>query len=184
MFPTFKFDEEKALGAVSLVLLNSGGHCKFHKLFKTLYFAERKHLVKYGRPIFNDTYVAMKNGPVPSMVYDIVKIVKGESAYYSQEANARFATFFSVNDHTVSVIPKEIDLDVFSESEIECILESIEENKFLDFQSLTDKSHDLAWQNVGPNQKINVLDIAKAGGANDEMLKYIVLNLENENLAM
>jgi uncharacterized phage-associated protein len=183
MNATFKFDQEKAIAAVSLVLINQDGKCNFHKLFKILYFAEQKHLSRYGRTIFNDTYIAMKNGPVPSSVYDILKITKGDSIYYNQDIAAFFSTYFSVEDYNIKLNKKDLDIEIFSESEVECITESIEENKFLGFNTLTSKSHDLAWENVGLNQRISVLDIAKAGGANDELLKYIVLNIENEQLA-
>jgi uncharacterized phage-associated protein len=40
-----------------------------------MYFADRKHLEKYGRFICGDSYVAMKHGPVPSEIYDILKAV-------------------------------------------------------------------------------------------------------------
>lgn len=185
MKPTFKFDQEKAIAAVSFILLNSEGHqCTFHKLFKILYFAEQKHLSRYGRTIFNDTYIAMKNGPVPSSIYDMVKIIKGESIYYKEDLAQYFSSYFGVKDHFVTIVNTKLDLDVFSESEVECLSESFEENKFLGFGALTDKSHDLAWQRVGPNQKIAILDIAEAGGANEELMKYIVLNLENEHIKL
>jgi uncharacterized phage-associated protein len=180
---SFTFNQEKAIESIKVVLSNLNGECGFHKLFKILYFAEQKHLAKYGRPIFSDTYVAMKNGPVPSSVYDILKIVKGESRYAMPELIDFFGKFFSIRDHHhVHIEDKSIDLDLFSESEIECLVESINENRFLGFQTLSDKSHDFAWKNAEPNEKILVLDMAKAGGANDELLKFIAINIENENL--
>lgn len=181
MTPTFKFDQEKAILSIKVVLKNFNGTINFHKLFKVLYFAEQKHLSTYGRPIFADTYIAMKDGPVPSSIYDILKIIKGDSIYYNQNLQESFSKIFSVQEHKVSLKDPAIDLDVFSESELECLGASIEENKLLGYQNLADKSHDLAWNNSGRNQKISVLDIAKAGGANDELLKYITLNIENEH---
>lgn len=182
MIYTFKFDQEKAISAIKVVLKNLDGKCNFHKLFKILYFAEQKHLATYGRPIFGDIYIAMKDGPVPSTVYDFIKIIKGGSIYYDPSLQEKFSKFFNVDEHWVTIKDNEVDLDIFSESELESLSESISENKLLTFQTLADKSHDLAWRNSGRNQKISTLDIAKAGGANDELLKYIALNIENENL--
>ena len=36
------------------------------KAVKLLFFADKYHLVKYGRPIIGDRYVKMEHGPVPS----------------------------------------------------------------------------------------------------------------------
>jgi len=36
-----------------------GGTGDFHKVFKILYFADQKHLVRYGFAITDDRYIAM-----------------------------------------------------------------------------------------------------------------------------
>src|SRR5690606_35210841 len=43
------------------------------RLLKLLYIADREHLKKAGRPIIGDQPVAMKNGPLHSAVYDLVR---------------------------------------------------------------------------------------------------------------
>jgi len=42
-------------------------------LLKMLYFADRYHIRHYGNLLSNDSYVAMKLGPVASITYDILK---------------------------------------------------------------------------------------------------------------
>lgn len=44
-----------------------------YDIVKTVFLADRAHLNKYGRPVTYDNYVAMKFGPVPSLVYDVLK---------------------------------------------------------------------------------------------------------------
>lgn len=44
-----------------------------YKIVKLVYLADREHLNIYGRPITYDKMVAMKNGPVASTTYDIIK---------------------------------------------------------------------------------------------------------------
>lgn len=44
-----------------------------YDIVKTIFLADRKHLNRFGRPITFDKYVAMKFGPVPSTVYDLLK---------------------------------------------------------------------------------------------------------------
>ena len=55
------------------------GRADFHRIFKILYFADEKHLALYGFPIVGDEYIAKKNGPVPSITYDIVKAAKNNN---------------------------------------------------------------------------------------------------------
>jgi Protein of unknown function (DUF4065) len=47
-----------------------------------MYFADHKHLSRYGSAITDDTYIAMANGPVPSMAYDILKSLRGEGLFF------------------------------------------------------------------------------------------------------
>ena len=42
-------------------------------IIKTLFLADKAHLNDYGRPVTFDKYVAMQNGPVASLAYDILK---------------------------------------------------------------------------------------------------------------
>jgi uncharacterized phage-associated protein len=42
-------------------------------ILKTLFLADKVHLNAYGRPITFDEYVAMTDGPVPSLAYDLLK---------------------------------------------------------------------------------------------------------------
>lgn len=42
-------------------------------ILKTLFLSDQAHLNRYGRPITFDEYVAMPDGPVPSLAYDILK---------------------------------------------------------------------------------------------------------------
>ena len=69
-----KFNKEKATHSI-LYVANKLERRDLHKIFKILYFAERKHMQDWGRPIIGDTYIAMDAGPVPSRVYDILKYI-------------------------------------------------------------------------------------------------------------
>jgi uncharacterized phage-associated protein len=48
-------------------------HVTQYDIGKSLFLADRAHLNKFGRPITFDNYVAMKDGPVPSLAYDFLK---------------------------------------------------------------------------------------------------------------
>ncbi|MEA3486569.1 MAG: Panacea domain-containing protein [Thermodesulfobacteriota bacterium] len=180
---SFNFNEQKAIAAVLYVSKHLTVQQDiritpdFHKIFKILYFADQQHLAKYGRPIVGDYYIAMTHGPVPSRIYDMLKIVKGDSIFGDDK---NYGAFFDVKNHYV--YPKQDpDMDEFSESDIKCINESLKENEALGFRSLKDKSHDMAYLKATKDDKISISEMAKVAGADEGMLSYIRNVSENES---
>ena len=178
--PNFKIDISKAK-AVILYIANKFGETDFHRVFKILYLAEKAHLVQYGRMIVGDTYMAMKYGPVPSFIYDAFKAIRGDG-YRIPELDSFYSAFEVKNKY--SLITKEkADLDELSESDIKCLDKAIEDNKNLDFQQLSDKAHDDAWKGVERDDAMDLINIAKSGGADEKMIKYIIESQEYKNIA-
>lgn len=169
----FKINQEVTFNAALLILEMMGGKCGIHKLFKILYFADQKHLARYGTPISGDVYIKMDKGPVPSALYDFVKHLRGARSENASEL------FDMIDDKTLAAKSKP-DFDELAESYIECLEQSFEENAHLPFGELTLKSHDSAWNSA--KRKIDPIEIARVGGADNEMLKYIEINLENESI--
>jgi uncharacterized phage-associated protein len=171
----FKFEEDKALSAllyISRALLAGRFKSDLHKIFKIMYFADMKHMVRYGRSITKDFYIAMADGPVPSQIYDIAKAVRGDSKLC---VPGKYAEFFEVRGKYI-VVPKiEPNMEELSRSDIECINESLRENQGLSYTQLKRKSHDKAYDNADGNRnsEISPKDIAKVGGADERVLVYI-----------
>lgn len=168
----FDFDREKGIASALYVckkLIGEKHLPSLHKIFKIFYFADQKHIASYGRPIVGDNYVAMKYGPVPTNLYSIFQSVRGDGDCFSSDA---YNAFFEVKGHNVSPLA-DPDLDELSESEIECLDSSIEENKAKGFGELTALSHDLAYENAGQNCDISFRDIAKAAGASKSTIAYM-----------
>lgn len=86
------------------------------KLCKLLFFADKEHLLNYGRPIIGDRYIKMEFGPVPSMAYNLMKHDE-RAAVHDQEL------FDERLDVQVNrIVPKtEPDLRYLSESEVEAL---------------------------------------------------------------
>ena len=84
-----QFDKTKALNAL-LYVANRIQRKDFHKIFKIIYFAERQHLADWGRPITGDTYIAMEAGPVPSRIYAMLKMVRGDSYLLDTEGLGQY----------------------------------------------------------------------------------------------
>ena len=166
----FNLNREKAVNSLLFVVTNLE-KADTHKTYKILYFADQKHLLKYGRPIFGDTYIRMEYGPVPSFIKNVVD----ENIQGLEEIVAKYHRYF--------VKPLvDPNLDYLSESDLECLKEAIEENKDLDFPTLTDKSHDYAYNKAVWN--INYIDMAKAVGADENILNFISMQKINDNLEL
>jgi uncharacterized phage-associated protein len=183
---SFRFNEKKALSAILYIsgkLLERHQVCKeakpdMHRISKILYFADRKHLARYGRPILGDHFIAMKDGPVPSKTYDLMKAIKGESPFCIAD---KFKDHFEVRGYIVHP-QKAPDMEEFSESDIECIKEALLENQDLAFGQLKEKSHDWAYKRASENNKISFIAMAKAEGIDADMASYIETVAENQYL--
>lgn len=68
-----RFNEAKAMQAGAVLLQLRGGRMKYLKLIKLLYIADREALKRWGKPITTDRYVSMKEGPVVSNVYNLIR---------------------------------------------------------------------------------------------------------------
>jgi len=55
----FSFNKDKSIHSVFFILNEIEEGCDIHKVCKILYFADQKHLVKWGRPITGDHYIKM-----------------------------------------------------------------------------------------------------------------------------
>lgn len=164
----FNLNKEKAINTMLLVIDKLGTKkADKHKVFKIIYFADQKHLVRYGRPITGDTYLKMNFGAVPSFIKELADGKQNQGLIKIEGKHNLYSTY-------------PYDMDELSETEIECITEAIEENKNIPFNQLTQKSHDKAWENA--SWYMDYLSIAKAVTNDENMLEYIKINLINERL--
>lgn len=157
------------------------------KLLKILYFAQREHLVKYGRTIIDDTFQARKYGPVPGFIRKGLKLI--ENSQRLPEDFILFGDGIKVkNQNGLQVIYSgaKPDMDELSGSDIKCLDLFINEFAAKESKYISQMSHeDSAWKKAyerwikDPEQwDMSILEIAEAGGANPNVLAYIKENLE------
>ncbi len=161
----FQLNKAKCVTALLFICNRLGGEWDKYSLLKILYFAEEKHLLKYGRSITGDSIIAMKHGPVPSYCLDKVK---------SSPQNEKY---FIIDEDDVVKAQQPPNLDYLSKSDINCLEESIAENSHLNFGELKKKSHNEAYNKTvekkGLNSTISYIEIAKGLGASRELIHYI-----------
>jgi uncharacterized phage-associated protein len=156
----------KALSSILYILDKLGGEWDMYATLKMLYFAECKHITRYGRTITGDVIVAMKYGPVPFFCYDEVKPkLFGNKNFELKEKSI------------IKAKKKPFSLELFSESDFECLNEAIKENSELSFGDIKSKSHDKSYDKTirekGLNSKISLYDIASAHGAKEGFVNYL-----------
>lgn len=168
--------ETQKLKEVVLYILNKTKGLDDYIVFKVLYFAEREHLCKYGSRIVADEFCALPYGPVPTHLYNAIKD-KTISALFTD-----IIAFTGDDASNVLLAQRACDLDYLSNSNVACIDNAIQDNIGLSFSELKEKSHDLAWQRASYCKTISLTDMARAGGASEEMIKYIREQKELESL--
>src|SRR5207237_3271008 len=70
----FSFSHRKATQALNFFAHRAGGSINKMKALKLVYFTDRYHLRRYGRPVVGDEYVAMNYGPVASGTKDVAEM--------------------------------------------------------------------------------------------------------------
>ena len=146
------------------------------KLFKILYFAQQEHLVKYGKVIVDESFKAIKHGPVPTYTYKALQIAEGKLLEGDFE---QFLSGIKVHDKKVFVTLQP-DMDYISGANKKCLDAAIDKYKDVDPYELSVLSHDEAWQQAYERMQddpqknfMTLIDIARAGKATPQMVDYL-----------
>ncbi len=113
-----KFDYKKAVQSLNFFAIKNGGQINKLKAIKLIYFADRYHLRKYGRPTTNDDYFAMSYGPVGSGVKDISEM----SEFLGSEEKKDASLYIKSPDPYKVESIKNSKAEIFSESDLEALL--------------------------------------------------------------
>lgn len=131
-----KFNFKKATQTLNFFATQEGGEINKLKALKLVFFADRYHLRKFGRPITNDEYYAMKLGPVASGVKDIA-----EKSSFLDEKEEMYSSQFLASNRLVFHSIRDVDRKVFSKSDIEALEFAWGKFGHLDHYRLSDVTH-------------------------------------------
>lgn len=166
---TDRFNYSKALEV--LLYVSSKVEYMYHT-GKIIYFANRYHLEKYGRFVIDDRVIAMKNGPVLSNIYDMIKSARGDNRNYPEVK--KHLTYFSNKKSLHKLVPKRAaNMDYLSESDIECLNEAIEKIKGMSFNELESFSHDDLYYTADQNNEISIDEIINHSTHSDTLRGYL-----------
>jgi uncharacterized phage-associated protein len=132
---------KKSVQAINYFARKKDGEINKMKAIKLIYFADRYHLRKYGRPVIGDDYWAMKLGPVASHTLDTANL----STDSLEKDCFQYAKTFLAHpkgDDKQGIISKEkVDLGVFSQTDIEALETAFKEFGDKDQFELAETSH-------------------------------------------
>ena len=175
---------EKIQAVVLYILKKLPEGVDYIHLFKMMYFAQQEHLVVYGRPVMDDTFVARKHGPVPTLTYKVVHCAEKQQEPTTKDLDGFISSLSIImkDGHQIVVAKKGAspDMDELSSSDIKILDKWIARCKDVEAFDLADLSHDKAWlkaqkqaQRTGEDTKIPLVDIALAAGASEAMIQVI-----------
>ncbi len=166
----FSLDLDKAVEAL-LFLIPRIEEPSLHAVAKVFYHADKMHLSRYGRPVTGDWYVAMKFGPVPSAIYDILKTLRGDAKMPIPD-RAR-ETIQVIGEYRLRA-NREADTAVLSVSERQCLQASAAEHGAKSFNQRTAESHGPAWQAADENGVIRLESLLLELDNSDELRSYFL----------
>ncbi len=187
LFPTFasmKRTKEDILTLKAVVLYiienSSPDRRDVYSIVKTAFYAQQMQFANSGMPLYKDDICALPFGPVPSDIYHILKMARGdqsEKEYHKTDGLIGIADAIGFDSEVF--FPKENpDMDYLSKSDVEAIDSAIKRVAEMSFDDIVKDTHSQEWDRVFNGGKkgrkvMDNLNIAKEGNASPEMLEYL-----------
>ena len=184
-------DDILVIKAVLLYILthSNDGQRDIYSLVKTAYYAQQNHLAQYGTPLFKDCICALPFGPVPSNIYNVLKMASGDSneLKYHRSDDMHLASD-AINFKSGRYSAKEDpNMDFLSKSDIESLNYGIEKVAKMSFNQIKEDTHGMEWNRAFNSKsslkEMNLLNIAKEGDASSDALRYLEDFLETDRFA-
>lgn len=182
---------EKLIQIAGYILSKYDGILNYTKLIKLLYLADRKSFEQSGRSITGDTYVSMKDGPVLSELYDLIK-----NRHRDKSKQNRWNMEFQTDRYDLRIIKEAIPTGKLSDFDIQTLDEIDSKFHSNTYSQMIDYVHDAKncpeWEDTDTSIPLTKAKILKNIGFSqddiDSILEeqefYIKENKLLESLAM
>lgn len=177
------------LKAILLYILSNlkGKKRTVYFVVKTAFLAHQRHLASYCVPLLDDDIKALEFGPVPSDVYDALKIARGEEnvkRYHSNDAlNIVYEAIGFSNEY---FFPKEEpDMEQISPAAQKCINQALVLTSDMSFDEVVRTTHLSEWNRAFHDPLSHVMNpvaIAIEGGIDPLGIPYLENSLELDSL--
>jgi uncharacterized phage-associated protein len=151
----FQFDFPRALAAITYIASKNIPDLTIYKLLKLIFLADKYHLIRHGRPITGDRYAALKDGPVPSHIYDVFKRQVVKENPWSDQAR-KFLEYLTVERSGKRAVFKArapFNRDELSKSDIAALDKVIESFANFDYDSFWNFTHEMEAYKKGWNSR-------------------------------
>ncbi|MDC7676845.1 Panacea domain-containing protein [Asticcacaulis machinosus] len=154
----FRINWDKAIEAVDFLARHQNGITQYY-VGKVCYFADKEHMLDYGRPVTGDRYIAMEYGPVPSSIRDLLN----EHSDLPDEVLDNFHSHIQIKKHGKKQHINSIsngELRHLSGSDKDYLLTALNKYGKMPFSELTRISHDEAWEEAWEISEASVMNPA------------------------
>lgn len=138
-----RFTPDKAFAAILWMLDRADPRAPdLHTILKACYFADVTHLNAYGRPIFGASYRAMRYGPVPVQIYEMLKA----EPYWLAELGVESYPWTLRGYRIARQSNTPPNTDTLSRSDLDALAHGFETAREMDFDERTAATHGTDWQ--------------------------------------
>ncbi len=133
---SYKFDIRKVVQIINYLIKRNGGAINYTKLVKLLYIIDRRYFEKSCFNITTDSYASLREGPVTSTIYDLIKgeNISGREIWDALFVKEGYDLKLLVNDNNLST-------NLISDFELSEINKVDDEFKLYDFREMIDYTH-------------------------------------------
>jgi antitoxin SocA-like protein len=178
---TFRLDIDKALAATAYLIQKAGGRFDVFVLLKTLYYADRTSLIKYGRTITGDKFVSMNKGPVLSKIFDLIR---GKEIPGDPHALAKWKKFISERESHLLRLKETPELGFLAVRDMEILDEAFHTISQIPPYWLAEWTHRVLpeWEDPkGSSKAIDPVKILKSAKKSDKEIAEIEEELASIN---
>lgn len=155
----FEINVDKCIEGIDLIARRKPNITQYY-VCKIFYFADREHLLDWGRMISGDRFVAMQHGPVPSFVYNLLKDSVGEPDEIVDRLNDRVKIARKNNKLLVKSRGKN-EFGSLSKTDIEYLEAATEKYSGMSFGAVKaishqDPAYNEAWSKPGQSNEMDL----------------------------
>jgi uncharacterized phage-associated protein len=186
----FSFNLAKFIQALVFFSKNGVSDLTKLKAAKLFYFADKEHLLAYGRPIIGDVYFALNLGPVPSQAADFFD--EAQAAHQTGPSTPEQAEFLQYLDVVADYWPRYVangdeNFRIFSKSDLAVLADVAKRYGRLHWRQLVELSHEepaykLADRNRPRNGRADMPYETFFDGATSDMLELTEAEQEHRDL--
>ena len=134
----YAVDVAKAVEVI-LWLANAKPGIDLYHVIKCIFFADKDHLNRYGRPVIGDDYVADTYGPLGRSIYGLLRRRPIEMLALDSNGELPFRVLDEKN--WIVQADRETNLRLLSRSDIEALQRALDDVGNLSFAELVERTH-------------------------------------------